>query len=63
MAQEVRIVESKLTNWGAAENRSRLLVQAFIKLGEPELAKHAHALLVAARKGYTATYKEVSGNA
>jgi hypothetical protein len=60
MAQEVKIVEAKLTTWGVAENRARLLVQSFIKLGETELADQAKALLEDARLGYDHEYGKVN---
>lgn len=60
MAQEVKIVEARLTTWGAAENRARLLVQSFIKLGETELANRAKVLLNDARRGYDHEYNKAN---
>ena len=56
----VTIVEARLTMWGTAENRARLLTQELVKLGELDLADDAKRLLNRCRAGFDAAYADVA---
>lgn len=58
----VSIIESKLTMWGTASNRARLLVQELVKLGELDAADDAKRLLNHCRAGFDAAYAEYKNN-
>ncbi len=57
-----RIVESRLTMWGTAANRARLLVQELVKLDELDLADDAKVLLNRCRAGFDEAYAEYRDN-
>lgn len=58
----VSIIESRLTMWGTAENRARLLTQELVKLNELEAAEIAKRLLNHCRAGFDEAYAEYKDN-
>lgn len=62
IATAVSIIESKLTMWGTASNRARLLVQELVKLGDLDVADDAKKLLNHCRAGFDAAYAEYKDN-
>lgn len=62
IATAVSIIESRLTMWGTASNRARLLVQELVKLGDLDAADDAKKLLNHCRAGFDAAYAEYKDN-